>query len=134
MRSPLLVIPVTRLYFCTHIFTLEIFLRRSLFVVTSSHTLHYWKSSVFGVFLVRISRIQIEYGEIRSISPYSVRMLENADQKNSKYGHFSCNATHHYEWTNNKVSFSSSPQPFTQSIQSSRLISKSRHHLSIDLI
>ena len=32
-------------------------------------------------FLVCISRIRTEYGEIRSISPYSVRMRENADQK-----------------------------------------------------
>ena len=32
--------------------------------------------------------IRTEYGEIRSISPYSVTMLENADQNNSKYGHF----------------------------------------------
>ena len=28
---------------------------------------------------------------IRSISPYSVRMWENTDQNNSKYGHFLCN-------------------------------------------
>ena len=35
------------------------------------------------------SRIRIEYEEILCISPYSVRMRENADQKNSKYGHFS---------------------------------------------
>ena len=34
------------------------------------------------------SHIRAEYGEIRSISPYSVRMRENADQNNSKYGHF----------------------------------------------
>ena len=34
------------------------------------------------------SRIWTEYGEIRSISHYSVRMRENTDQKNSKYGHF----------------------------------------------
>ena len=36
------------------------------------------------------SRTRIEYGEIRSISPYSVRMRENTDQKNSEYGHFPC--------------------------------------------
>ena len=46
--------------------------------------------SVFGVILVRIfpalSRIRTEYGEIWSISPYSVRMRENADQNNSEYG------------------------------------------------
>ena len=34
-------------------------------------------------------RIRIEYGEILRISPYSVRMQENADQNKSEYGHFS---------------------------------------------
>ena len=34
------------------------------------------------------SRIRTEYGETRSISPYSVRMRENTDQKNSEYEHF----------------------------------------------
>ena len=34
------------------------------------------------------SRIQTEYGEIRSIFPYSVRMRKNTDQNNSKYGHY----------------------------------------------
>ena len=38
------------------------------------------------------SRIWTEYGEIRSISPYSVRMRENTDQNNSEYGHFSRSA------------------------------------------
>ena len=33
-------------------------------------------------------RIRTESGEIWSISPYSVRMQENTDQKNSKYGPF----------------------------------------------
>ena len=53
------------------------------------------KESVFGVILVRIfpafSRIQTEYGEIRLISPYSVRMRGNAGkphQNNSEYGLF----------------------------------------------
>ena len=40
------------------------------------------------------SRIWAEYGEIRSVSPYSVRMWENADQNNSKYGHFSGSVSH----------------------------------------
>ena len=31
-----------------------------------------------------------EYGEIRSISSYLVRMRENMDQDNSEYGHFLC--------------------------------------------
>ena len=34
------------------------------------------------------SRIWIEYGEIIRISPYSVRMRKNRDQKNYEYGHF----------------------------------------------
>ena len=34
------------------------------------------------------SRIQTEYGEIRSIFPYSVGMRKNTDQNNSKYGHY----------------------------------------------
>ena len=33
------------------------------------------------VFLVRIFRIPTEYGEVRTISPYSARMRENTDQK-----------------------------------------------------
>ena len=35
------------------------------------------------------SRLRTENGEIRSISPYSVWMRENADQNNSEYVHFS---------------------------------------------
>ena len=34
------------------------------------------------------SCIRTKCGEIRSISPYSVRMRENADQNNSEYRHF----------------------------------------------
>ena len=39
---------------------------------------------VKSVFWSAFSRIWTEYGEIGSISPYSVRMWENADQKNSE--------------------------------------------------
>ena len=49
--------------------------------------------------------IWTEYREILRISPYSVRMLENADQNNSEYGHFSRNILRilfgrfqHYAW------------------------------------
>ena len=35
------------------------------------------------------SRIRTEYWEILRISPYSVQMWENRDQKNSEYLHFS---------------------------------------------
>ena len=38
------------------------------------------------------SRIRTEYEEILRISPFSVRMRENRDQNNSKYGHFLRNA------------------------------------------
>ena len=38
-------------------------------------------------------RILTEYGETRSISPYSVQIWENTDQKNSEYGHFSHKVT-----------------------------------------
>ena len=40
------------------------------------------------LFWSAFSRIRTEYGKIRSISPYSVRMRENAGQNNSEYGHF----------------------------------------------
>ena len=39
-------------------------------------------------FWFAFSRIRTEYGGILRISPYSVRMRENADQNNSEYGHF----------------------------------------------
>ena len=34
------------------------------------------------------SRIRVEYGDLRSKSPYFVRMREYTDHKNSKYGKF----------------------------------------------
>ena len=42
-----------------------------------------------GIFWSVFSRTWAEYGEIRSISPYAVRMQENTDHKKSEYGHFS---------------------------------------------
>ena len=45
--------------------------------------------SVFKMFCSVFSHIRAEYGEIQGISPYSLRMRENTDKKNSKYGHFS---------------------------------------------
>ena len=59
------------------------------------------KESVFGAVLVRIfpalSHIRTEYGEIRSISPYSLRMRgegwKNAGQNNLEYGLFLCSAS-----------------------------------------
>ena len=43
-------------------------------------------SEIFGSVF---SHIRTEYGEIFRTSPYSVRMRENTDQKNSEYRHFS---------------------------------------------
>ena len=43
------------------------------------------------LFWSAFSRVWTEHGEIRIISPYSVRMLENAEQNNSVYGHFQYN-------------------------------------------
>ena len=40
------------------------------------------------LFRSAFSRIRTEYGEIRIISPHSVRMRENMDQNNYEYGHF----------------------------------------------
>ena len=38
------------------------------------------------LFWSAFSRIRTEYGEIRSISPYSIRMWKNADRNNYDYG------------------------------------------------
>ena len=39
------------------------------------------------LFWSTFSRIRTDYKEIRSISPYSVRIRENAEQNNSEYEH-----------------------------------------------
>ena len=41
------------------------------------------------LFSSAFSRIRIEYGDTRSISPYSVQMRGNPGQNNSEYEHFS---------------------------------------------
>ena len=41
------------------------------------------------LFRSKYFHIRTEYGEILHISPYSVRIRENADQNNSECGHFS---------------------------------------------
>ena len=48
-----------------------------------------WKVSVFGDFLVRIFPLSDWIRrDTKYLSPYSARMRENMDQRNSKYGHF----------------------------------------------
>ena len=49
------------------------------------------------LFWPAFSRVRTEYGEIQSISPYSVRMLENTDQNNSEYGYFLRSAYHQFK-------------------------------------
>ena len=52
---------------------------------------HYVKSVQIRKFFWSIfSRIWTKYGEILRISPYSVQIQENKDQKNSVFGHNSC--------------------------------------------
>ena len=41
------------------------------------------------------SRIRTEYGEIQTISPYSVQMRENTDQRISVFGHFLRSGCYH---------------------------------------
>ena len=45
------------------------------------------------------SGIRAEYGEIQSVFLYSDQMRGNMDQKNSKYGHFSCKLEIGYQTT-----------------------------------
>ena len=46
------------------------------------------KCPYLELFLSAFSPISTEYEEVLRISPYSVRMRENADQNISEYGHF----------------------------------------------
>ena len=46
------------------------------------------KCSYTELFWFVFSRIRTKYGDMRSISPYSVRMRESMDQNNSEYGQF----------------------------------------------
>ena len=46
------------------------------------------------LFWSAFTRIRTECGKIRSISPYSVQIRENADQNNSEYGQFSRSSKH----------------------------------------
>ena len=56
----------------------------------TSRAVHCFKKYPYSEFFwSKFSGIRTEYGEIRSISTYSVRIRENADQKNSEYRHFS---------------------------------------------
>ena len=57
---------------------------------TNKEKYHSWceKCPYSELLWFAFSRIRTEYGEIRSISPYSVEIRENADQNNSEYGNF----------------------------------------------
>ena len=47
-----------------------------------------WKVSMFGVFLVRIFPHSDWIRKVLQIFPYSLRIRENTDKKNSEYEHF----------------------------------------------
>ena len=53
------------------------------------------------LFWSAFSRNWTEYGEIQSISLYSVWMQENADQNNSEYRHFSSSVSQSTSYNNN---------------------------------
>ena len=62
-------------------------------IIKFAGSLHCTKSArIRSLLWSEFSCIRAEYGEIWSISPYSLRMRENAYQNNSKYGHFSRSA------------------------------------------
>ena len=63
-----------------------------MYVQSTSYVQEVWltlrdKCPYSEFFWSEFSRIRTEYGEIIRVSPYSVRMLENTDQKNSQYAH-----------------------------------------------
>ena len=47
-----------------------------------------WKVPVFELLMVRVSQIWTGYQDLQSKSPYSLRMWENTDQKNSENWYF----------------------------------------------
>ena len=48
------------------------------------------------LFWSAFSPVWTEYGEIRSISAYFVRMRKNTDENHSEYGHFSRGVGSHF--------------------------------------
>ena len=60
-----------------------------IYIINSGNSHCVKKCSYSEFFWSAFSRIRTEYGEIWSISPYSVRMRENKDQKNYEHRHFS---------------------------------------------
>ena len=63
----------------------------------------YEKCPYLEFFWSTFFRICFEYGEIWSISPYSVQMRMNADQKKSKYKHFLSSDWTSVHWTTRKL-------------------------------
>ena len=63
---------------------------RKIIKAKYSSITHYVKSvQIRSFFWSVFSRIRTEYGKILRISPYSVRIQENTDQKKLVFGHFS---------------------------------------------
>ena len=73
------------------------------------------------LFWSKFSRIRFEYGEMRSISPYSVQMLENTDMNNSEYDHFLRSArVGHAGETKNTLELSDSLHKTVASLEASQ--------------
>ena len=78
-----------KLFLRDRVLNLEVFLkfRFLLRVMKTQHCV--WKCPESEFFWSVFSCIWTKYLEMRSISPYKVRIQENTDQRNFKYGHFS---------------------------------------------
>ena len=70
----------------------EITIHREFWFQNVSEDVYLRKKCPYSeLFWSAFSRIRTGYEEIRSISPYSIQMRENADQNNSEYQHFLLN-------------------------------------------
>ena len=84
-------------------------LLQKLYFCKALHLRYFWESWLrvllrrkcpySELFWSVFSRIRTEYGELRSISPYSVPMQENTDQNNSEYGYFLCSVWYKWKFT-----------------------------------
>ena len=63
--------------------------RQLRIILRINQTDHLRQKSPYSEFFLSVfSRIWTEYGEILCFYPYSVKMQEKTDQKNTEYGHF----------------------------------------------
>ena len=72
-----------------------------------------WSVQIRSFFWSVFSRIRTEYEDLRSKSPYSVRIRENTDQKNSAFGYFSHSDRSHYKLDLEGISYTCHPISIT---------------------